>query len=390
MEIDVDLNYDLLFAGDELHCEITFRTQKTISVLWASMLVYGQTSIKNGVFLKTTDSAAVGSFLPTLNPENGQFFFSTPQTIILCDALIEPHETKRAYYTCKLPFNLPTSFYGSIIKYSYFASIICQLDVNHTASIQRFPIFVINPISCLELCQVQKFLPKNLDETIAESKEILSNAPTTKSQLQNHLGLKGDGRIWVIKHIEDISESSNETLYVNNTLNAVGELLKENSSKSINVKRQGELVTLSMETTRFRPGDSVRGRFDFSNSQIDCLQTSVLLRYTEIINKEEISLFPGENYEHIHVIDWVQESTKNVMTTFFNFVLTVDAFPQFKTTYANLEWSLLFQFVIQADKSSKPENFQFVLPISVIVQEYLGELDGKKGDESAHFNLLID
>lgn len=43
----------------------------------------------------------------------------------------------------------------------------------------------------LELCQVQKFLPKNLDDSIAESKEILSNAPTTKSQLQNHLGLKG-------------------------------------------------------------------------------------------------------------------------------------------------------------------------------------------------------
>lgn len=60
------------------------------------------------------------------------------------------------------------------------------------------------------------------------------------------------------------------------------------------------------------------------------------------------------------------------------------------TFVANLEWSLLFQFVIQGDKSSKPENFQFVLPISVIVQEYLGELDGKKGDDTAHFNLVID
>lgn len=45
-----------------------------------------------------------------------------------------------------------------------------------------------------------------------------------------------------------------------------------NDLESINVKRQGDLVTLTMETTRFRPGDSVRGRFDFSNSQIDCLQ----------------------------------------------------------------------------------------------------------------------
>lgn len=50
-------------------------------------------------------------------------------------------------------------------------------------------------ISCsylgLEPCQVQKFLPKNLDDSIAESKEISPDAPTTKSQLQNHLGLKG-------------------------------------------------------------------------------------------------------------------------------------------------------------------------------------------------------
>lgn len=33
-----------------------------------------------------------------LDPENGQFFFSTPQTIILCDALIEPNETKRGIW----------------------------------------------------------------------------------------------------------------------------------------------------------------------------------------------------------------------------------------------------------------------------------------------------
>lgn len=67
MEIDVDLNYDLLFAGDELHCEITFKSQKSVTLLWASMLVYGQTSIRNGVFLKTTDSAAIGSYLPSLS-----------------------------------------------------------------------------------------------------------------------------------------------------------------------------------------------------------------------------------------------------------------------------------------------------------------------------------
>jgi hypothetical protein len=37
-----------------------------------------------------------------------------------------------------------------------------------------------------------------------------------------------------------------------------------------------------------------------------------------------------------------------------------------------------------------PEQFQFVLPIHVIIHSYVGELDGKKPDDTAHIHLNID
>jgi hypothetical protein len=119
MEVDIFMNYDLVFTGDELQCEIVFKSnsENKVRVLWASMVVYGQATIRNGSFIRNTlknDSSPVGSYLPhlgiarsnpifdflfpfsdLLDPENGMYTFSSPQTIILCDAEIDATEPKR-------------------------------------------------------------------------------------------------------------------------------------------------------------------------------------------------------------------------------------------------------------------------------------------------------
>lgn len=397
MEVDIALNYDLVFTGDEIQCEIIFKSnsESKLRVLWASMVVYGQTTIRNGSFIRNTlknDASPVGSYLPHLDPENGIYTFSSPQTIVLCDAELEPTETKRVFYRCILPINLPTSFFGSIIKYSYFGSVICQMEKSSQTSVTRFPIFVINPLASLKKCEVPTFNPKFVDNNSAESKDILNGVTTTRAQIQKLLGLKGDGRNWFQRpHLEgDEYEVNQMQVFVNDTLHSVQELLKMNSTKSLAIKRHGlSLVTILMDTIYFLPGDSIRGRFDFSNCELECLQTSVILRYTEIICKDEILLYPGEVYEHVHVVDQSQESTRYALSSFFHFVLPVDSFPQFQTNYVNLEWSLLFQFVILG-QGGHPEQFQFVLPIHVVIHSYVGELDGKKPDDTAHIHLSLD
>jgi hypothetical protein len=46
------------------------------------------------------------------------------------------------------------------------------------------------------------------------------------------------------------------------------------------IKRQGQnLVTITMETINFRPGESIRGKFDFSNSDLECLQVNKIINY---------------------------------------------------------------------------------------------------------------
>jgi hypothetical protein len=82
MEIEVLLNYDLVFAGDEIQCEIDFKSigEEKVRILWASMMIYGQTLIKNGSFLKKNNVKSevipVGSFLPTLGSTNFHYLLN--------------------------------------------------------------------------------------------------------------------------------------------------------------------------------------------------------------------------------------------------------------------------------------------------------------------------
>jgi len=151
------------------------------------------------------------------------------------------------------------------------------------------------------------------------------------------------------------------------------------------------LVTLSMTKTFFKPGDSIRGYFHFGekSNQIKCHQVSVILQYTETINEEEITLLPGEKNSVIHVVDSFQEITLNTLETFFDFILTVDSFPQIKSSYMSVEWSLFFQFLVSPINTTKPEFFKWNFPISVIIQGYPSELDGNKGSETAEHKFII-
>uniref|UniRef100_A0A6B2L4N5 Uncharacterized protein n=1 Tax=Arcella intermedia TaxID=1963864 RepID=A0A6B2L4N5_9EUKA len=419
MEIDAKLKHSLMFPGDSVKCVVSLhhplsspsnvpirpysltspqkgsdpkppepgpspsKSPNTVSVAWVALQVYGILSVDpTKVCLppisildsQVHKSAGVSSYLPKIEMSKGRYIFSSPQILLFCDVSLSPGESKSIEASCTLPDNLPPSYTGSSIKYSYYVSIIALRDIKSQISSTRFQFIVLNPEAGFIRTRLEDVAIADYQPKVIEIK-----APPI---LERERGT--EGRKWNLRVNEDVSLSVKET-----TLrNKIESMFSKNSTVTLNIKKGNFYICkFTMGASVYKLGDLIMGHFDFSKADLICYQVIVTLQYSEEIESTYIHPNRKNVQKNFQTIETFAEITTNTHSTNFRFEIPLSTSPQIQTDLVDVQWSLGFEFItakVINDRKGEmniefapqeTEKLNWCLPISVLVPFYPNEVD---------------
>ncbi|XP_057372870.1 RAB6A-GEF complex partner protein 2-like isoform X2 [Daphnia carinata] len=259
------------FAGDRISCRVTFSnvrqtagsaqssiaTKKSEDVLgWASAQVVCVCTI-NPQKVLVVDSISNCNTSMTVNStslspkagERGLVIFSTKPKILVCDLTLPDDSNTDYLYQETLPSNLPPSFRGQAIKYSYKLKIGLQ-RVGAPVKLLNVPFRLMT----WQLCG----LPNCQDEQgIVVSNPFLKTSQCVNPEFDDPL----------------------ETI----------QLLTSRRSPSVYkvTNGNGKVVNLCLFKSGYRLGEDIVGTLDFSASNVSCIQYSVSLQSQEVVPEEK-------------------------------------------------------------------------------------------------------
>ncbi|EFX88834.1 hypothetical protein DAPPUDRAFT_221054 [Daphnia pulex] len=324
------------FTGDKISCRVTFsyvhQTSKSHNsyvqtkdsgecseVLgWASAQVVCICSI-NPQKVLVSDSVSNSSratFNSTsLSPragERGLVIFSTKPKILVCDLKLPDDSCSEYIYEETIPSNLPPSFRGQAIKYSYKLKIGLQ-RVGASVKLLHVPLRLMTWQNLgLHSCH--------------DEQEIVVSNPFLKTNISMN------------SELDDPLESM--------------QLLTSRRSPSIYkvTNSKGKVVSLCLFKNGYRLGEDIVGTLDFGDSKVSCMQYSVTLQSQEVVPEEKRCRIGGQqsklgdesvltSYSKHH------EFCIGFLQTHLSLPVPLHVTPSFDTDMVALKWRLHFEFV---------------------------------------------
>lgn len=340
IEVTAKLTRGSVFiAGEVIECMITFRnpgaalnarsqsnTDVCETLAWASAQIHCQCTVSEEKVVLPSASPSVvakdGFTFPNKNTsfspcagEGGHVVLATKPKILFCDVRLLPGESKTFKYCDALDSEVPPSYRGHSVKYSYKITVGMQ-RVGSTIRLLRVPIRILALPGFLE-CSA----------TYSDSEDLGPSNPF----LLNH---RKDSPLDVaLQVIQNLTARKSPSFYgITNT--------------------HGKVVRFCLYKLAYKLGDDIVGTFDFSDSTVRCVQFSVTLQSDEVIS-EGRRFKPHQSssvvsYSKCHEVCLFSERTQMVLPI----PLTVT--PAFTTELASLHWRLHFEFVT----TTTPIDFQ--------------------------------
>uniref|UniRef100_T1IMB0 furin n=1 Tax=Strigamia maritima TaxID=126957 RepID=T1IMB0_STRMM len=320
-------------AGETIECLITFRNpvinpntraqsnnEVCETLAWASAQIHCQCSVNDSkVQFPLTNSISQEelatnnketSFAPCKG-ERGHAVLSTKPKILFCDVRLIPGEKKTFIYKDVIPMDVPPSYKGQAIKYSYKITIGTQ-RVNCPIKLLRVPFKVL---------VVQGLIEANL---YSDADDLLPSNPfLTSQQTEPTLDL-------AMQLLQNVTTRRNPSCYcITNTY--------------------GRVVKFCLFKPAYKLGEDIVGTFDFSTATVPCVQVfnlnnfSVTLQSEETISDEcRLKAYHGQSvvsYNKYHEFCLHTKHTQMILP------IPLSITPAFTTEIVTLKWKLHFEFV---------------------------------------------
>jgi len=294
-----DKNETLAWASVQLNCFCTVSDDKVTNI----------DSSRNRKISLESQGGNKTSFLPTQG-ESGMAILSTKTKVLVCSLELAPNESKRIFFSENIPHNAPPSYRGHSVKYSYKLCIGSQ-KLGENTTHQRLPIRVLS---------VDTYSP-NL---VKEEEKLGPSNPF-------------------------LEESVSKDPLVDVIMQSVQEVTSRRSASFFGIANsRGKVCKFCVYKRNFRLGEDIVGTFDFSVSEVDCVQYSVSLQSVESINQDfrvkedQLDKVVSQNKQHEVCLGLTQSSL----------VLAVPLHltPSFSTNICSLSYNLHFEFVTSVNK----------------------------------------
>ncbi|XP_013390903.1 RAB6A-GEF complex partner protein 2-like [Lingula anatina] len=238
--------------------------------------------------------------------ERGLTVWSSKPKILFCDLRLGPGEQKTYLYKEGIPKDVPPSFKGQSVKYSYKLTIGTQ-KLECPARLLRVPFRV------LVLYGLNDLNVYASGEEVTPSNPFLEQRPPENTLLE-------------------------VALQVLSTVTA------KRSPHCFNITNaRGKVARLCMFKQAFKIGEDIVGTFDFSDASIPCVQFSATLQSEEQIS-EECRKKPGQlpiTMSYCKHQDFCLHSRK----THFSLPIPLSASPGFISDIVTLKWKIHFEFI---------------------------------------------
>jgi hypothetical protein len=326
--VEARLVDELLFSGDILKCLITIKNTKKnedgpLSAAWIALQVYGLLIVDpSWIILPQANngspqlhaSQGIGSYLPKIENNKGRYIFSSPQILVACDIKLNPGEVKSFMCSCSLPEQLPPSFIGTAIRYSYYVTVMGKTDVRSPLSSTRFPFTVLNPESGITKKSLSEItLPNGIYNVTVQEVEF-SSIISPNCIFERPKGR--EDRRWIELNHDDIPTPKKDGTVskIRRFFSEPGKTVTTNINKGVH-----HICKFSTATTVYKLGDTITGHFDFSKGVLPCYQIVVTLVLLEEIESSVLHPHRKNMKKNIHPVDSFYEATHNALTTYFFF-----------------------------------------------------------------------
>ncbi|XP_065206877.1 RAB6A-GEF complex partner protein 2 [Planococcus citri] len=282
----------LALSSAQIHCSC-----KTIGNMIKGRDAEGSNLVSHSINSDT-------SFYPC-KEDSGLTVFKTEPKILFCDMKLNPGESRSFLYTETLPNEIPPSYRGKLVKYSYKITIGTQ-RINSAMKELTIPlrILVIDGFPEVNVCE--------------DSIDLSPSNPFL-----------------------DICEKDKE---LEPTLQVLQNITARRSTSFYNITNgKGKVATFCLFKSTYKLGEDIVGTFDFSSSTVRCVQFIVSLQCEEIISEKYRN---ANKYDKaVTTFNNCTEFCLNMKQCFLNLPIPLHVTPVFNTNLVSLKWKLHFEFV---------------------------------------------
>uniref|UniRef100_A0A6A7G7A3 RAB6A-GEF complex partner protein 2-like n=1 Tax=Hirondellea gigas TaxID=1518452 RepID=A0A6A7G7A3_9CRUS len=249
--------------------------------------------------------------------ETGQLVLTTKPTIIFCELVLQPGQSRTFRYREIVPSSGPPSYRGQHVKYSWKVTVGAQRHGSKIALI-RLP---------LRVMLLPQPMPGVLESAYSESEEELSPSNPFLHQSSRH-------------QLPTIPPS------------ALLQVWPSRSVRAYNVVHsRGHVVKFSIFRSSYKLGDDILATLDFTQWQIPCVQYSVCLQSVEEISSEH----KKRSKQGPSVVSYskTHELCLSMSHTSLLLPVPLHVTPAFEVDMVSLQYRLHFEFVLCLNDSNK-------------------------------------
>lgn len=288
-----DVYETLAWASAQIHCHCSVNDAKVRYPLTSSL-----SQEELAIYNKDT------SFAPCKG-ERGHVVLSTKPKILFCDVRLLPGECKSFIYKEVIPTEVPPSYRGQAIKYSYKITVGTQ-RVNCPIKLLRIPLRVLVLAGLMEA------------SVHNENEDLSPNNPFLNCQRKEAII---DLALQLLQNLTTRRHPSCYSITNNN----------------------GKVVKFCLFKPAYKLGEDIVGTFDFSVSTVPCVQFSVTLQSEEIIHDD----CRVKSHQGVSMVSYnkYHEFCLHTMHTHMVLPIPLNVTPGFLTDIMSLKWILHFEFV---------------------------------------------
>ena len=341
--------------------------------------------------------------------ENVHEVASTSPKILFCDLYLLPGECRTFTYEEVIPSGCPSTYHGKNIRF-YYRLVVAAQRVGCPIATLRLPIRVLSPFNHASVIGQKKEFPHGERNGYERQDEIFergqlgilagNNKPAITNPFASHSEGSDVGSDDLPGNHEDEEDpdgllSSKMALLLHEPT-PIAEARKKATHYDIKASEGRRVGKLCLFKTAYKLGEDILGLFDFSETDLSCLQYSVSLIGEEKIpienEKNDMNKTPNIETKNQNDSESVNKLDENSDTTFitklvskqshqefcfgfdetsFSLPVPLHVTPTFKLPECQLSWTLRFEFVICATRTNstqvpKPEP-------KIKSQPYIGE-----------------
>lgn len=235
----------------------------------------------------------------------GKIEVATKPRILFCDLRLSPGQIKTYIYRERIPSDVPPSYRGQLVKYSYKITIGTQ-RVNSPVKLLRVPIRVL-PVCAIGLNDIGGLCNDTTEELSPANPFLEIRQRETPFDI-------------ALQTLQNITSRRNPNFYMISNI-------------------FGKVARFCLFKPAYKLGEDIIGTFDFTVATVNCVQVSVSLQCEEETQLEDSKQTKITTYSKHHEVCLGLKYTQVILP------IPLHVTPAFSTPLVSLKWRLHFEFV---------------------------------------------